>query len=171
MTASVSVDGSMTPDYQIRHMRDSVSMGALLALVIASGCGSPARVIPADKLFRESPSLRDPTVFLDRKPTQVYRLVGVIEVLLDADASLDTIKAAVVPKGRQVGCSVLVEWGIHQRVSAAPRTPDGHLMTLVHEGEVERSPQVERAPPKPQRTYRFACGVPAGTAPVTTNPA
>lgn len=139
------------------------SVAALMSAAVLSGCGSQGRFVRTDDTFHEKASSRDPHVFADHKPAQPYRAVGVVEATLDADASSDTIRAAIVPTARRVGCDVLVEWGLHQKVSIAPRAPDGTPMVLVHDGDSERvqpaRQSVEGAPARPQRTYRYACGI------------
>ncbi len=149
-------------------MNIRVPVGALLSLGLLGGCVTQGRFVRTDPTFREAQSLQDPAVFVDRKPPQPYRTVGVIEVTLDANASVDTIRAAIIPKGRRVGCDVLVEWATHQKVSAAPRAPDGTLMALVHDGDgVRNSSPGEGGSFTPQRTYRFACGLIAVVQPAS----
>ena len=170
VTDSVSVDESIPRAYKSSVTNTGISTGALISLaMMLMGCGTPGRFVRTDATFHEAPGPRDPVVFVDRKPLQPYRAVGTIEVTLDADATADAIRAALVPKGRQVGCNVLVEWATHEKLSAAPRAPDGTPMVLVHEGDVDRSrPVAEAATAKPQRTYRFACGIFVTVKPVST---
>lgn len=85
------------------------------------GCPTrEAEFVRTDDYFSPSEAAARPSVFLDRRPSEPYKSVGVIYVRVPNSTSLTDIAGLAAEKGREVGCDLLIDRAIHSVSSAIP---------------------------------------------------
>ncbi len=142
-----------------------IVIAAFLPTLLA-GCSSQAQFVRTDASFQEVKGKPAPAVYVDQLPPRPYRSVGTIEVVMAENAAASDVRSAIVARGQEAGCDVLVDRAIHKGKVLGPTTPSGFPLLLAHEGDDAR----ERVAPTPTRTFQFVCGMFVDAAAVKSDP-